>query len=383
MMVMAAVGAVALGTDRLAEAIDHYNQSIQVAETILAGAKDDYSKRQASRVLSDRLGNLAVCLIRVNELPKAFQLLEQAMQIDTQNGNVAGWIQKQGSLGQWYLAQGNVPARSNHAWLQTSEGSIAAVTGEDSSAKRVFEEALEFIRTPMPQAFGSSWNYDHLVSVRVPLISLVTGLIVSTVQGPAEQVALYNLADYYVKHQDFATARSMVETAIIKHPAMNRRFVVKSLRMLQNIFVELNEKNLAADVDAAMIERGLKDPTQKATSVQKRVILSLDYSGSMAGGKIRSALVNLETILRDHINDDDQVALLYFNAVVMLAIPLQTKNKGNIDSIIGEVRRLCNPVGATAFLDSVDQALGMLTAARNQPGAFSEWIVALTGEGWW
>jgi tetratricopeptide (TPR) repeat protein len=103
------VGAVALGRDRVKEAIDHYEKALLAAQMVVSAAQDDRERRRAYRALSDRMGNLAVALIRVNDLPRSFQLLEQSMELDTQHGNVAGWVQKQGALGHWYLAQGTDP----------------------------------------------------------------------------------------------------------------------------------------------------------------------------------------------------------------------------------------------------------------------------------
>jgi Mg-chelatase subunit ChlD len=197
------------------------------------------------------------------------------------------------------------------------------------------------------------------------------------VQGPAEEVALYNIAEYYCKNQDFSTARGLLETAATRHPTMNKRCILKCLTLLKTVYKELGEARLSEDVAALMVEHGLKVEVKKGGGAAKRVVFSLDYSGSMAGGKIRSALLNLETNLRDHINDDDQVALLCFNASVHVSLPLQIK-KGRLDHLVGEVRKLCQPMGPTAFFDSVDHALGMLAQARTQDSHLSEWIVALT-----
>jgi hypothetical protein len=66
----------------------------------------------------------------------------------------------------------------------------------------------------------SSCNDDH--------VAAATG----TRQGPAEQVAVVNLAEYHVKRNELKEAQALLEASIVKCPTMNKRAVIKSLTLL-------------------------------------------------------------------------------------------------------------------------------------------------------
>ena len=123
----------------------NYGIAIQVAAELIADEPDREKRRKARQVLSDRKANLATALIEKRELDIAFAHLEEALQMDMQTGNVAGWVNKQGALGQWYLIQ-----------------------KETVTAKMVFQTALDFIRNPSEDIFNHKWTPDDLVSACGP-----------------------------------------------------------------------------------------------------------------------------------------------------------------------------------------------------------------------
>lgn len=78
---------------------------------------------KAKRILSDRKGNLAVIYLQQNRFVEAFRLLEQLLLQDRDDDYVIGKVAKLGTLGHYYLKQGEI-----------------------ASAERTFLIALNYIR---------------------------------------------------------------------------------------------------------------------------------------------------------------------------------------------------------------------------------------------
>lgn len=92
---------------------------------------------KAKRVLSDRKGNLAIIYLQQERFTDAFTIIESLLEEDKKIGYIRGLVVKQGTLGQYYLKQGEV-----------------------KSAERVFKSALEFIQRKDESMFSSEWNQE-------------------------------------------------------------------------------------------------------------------------------------------------------------------------------------------------------------------------------
>jgi Tfp pilus assembly protein PilF len=117
-------------------------QAIQNAEDMLRSidpvenaSEESVDHQKARRVVSDRKGNLAIIYMQQKHFTKAFQLIEELLVEDKKNLYIRGMVVKQGTLGEYYLAQGEI-----------------------ASAERVFASALDFIRRRDELLFNSEWN---------------------------------------------------------------------------------------------------------------------------------------------------------------------------------------------------------------------------------
>jgi len=105
------------------------------------------------------------------------------------------------------------------------------------------------------------------------------------------------------------------------------------------------------------------------------VLFLLDYSGSMGGALIREAMASMHELVREHIQDDDNVALTRFTHVPKEAVLGWTPKGGNEQQITAAIDDCRNPSGATSLWDALEQALDQSPAdADTKPF----WIVLLT-----
>ncbi len=137
----------ALGNDAEAEA--HSKLAIRNAEGLLqelttapvstAVSPDDRRDaiNRARRVLSDRKGNLVIIYLQQDRFGDAFELIEKLLAEDKESLYIRGLVVKQGTLGHYYLKQGEI-----------------------GSAERVFGDALRFIQRRDESMFSSEWNSE-------------------------------------------------------------------------------------------------------------------------------------------------------------------------------------------------------------------------------
>ena len=135
------LSAAELGLGNKNEAELYSNQAIQNAQELVREAEDRGAQGvdidKARRVLSDRKGNLAIIYLQQDRFPDAFAVLEQLLTEDKKNLYIRGLVVKQGTLGQYYLKQGEI-----------------------KSAKKIFLSALDFIRHKDEKMFNNEWNVD-------------------------------------------------------------------------------------------------------------------------------------------------------------------------------------------------------------------------------
>ena len=123
------------------EAEKYSKLAIQSAESMLQSLEsqgappNDIDKMR--RVLSDRKGNLAIVYLQQDRFADAFNLLESLLAEDKRIAYIRGLVVKQGTLGQFYLRQGEI-----------------------NSAEQVFQGALTFNRLRDEDLYGRDWNDD-------------------------------------------------------------------------------------------------------------------------------------------------------------------------------------------------------------------------------
>ncbi len=102
---------------------------------------------KAKQTLSDRKGNLVVIHLQQNRFVEAFRVLEEVLVQDRNNMYFRGLVVKNGTLGHYYLKQGEV-----------------------QSAERVFLRALDFIHNREEHGdFG--WSNEVLLFTLFRLLS--------------------------------------------------------------------------------------------------------------------------------------------------------------------------------------------------------------------
>lgn len=115
---------------------------------------------------------------------------------------------------------------------------------------------------------------------------------------------------------------------------------------------------------------------RSADNIPKRLAFALDYSGSMAGSKIKAAVDSLQDLFARHVNAQDQLLILRFNGSCEVVLPLTTK-QGNEERIAGIIRSLVAPNGGTALYDGTRDAILSLSSSANTQQR-SDWVVVLT-----
>mmetsp|Transcript_20198 Transcript_20198/g.28960 ORF Transcript_20198/g.28960 Transcript_20198/m.28960 type:complete len:1519 (+) Transcript_20198:482-5038(+) len=337
---------VMLSFNKHTEAENYCISAIQNAEELLSelssdsqNANQNVDVMKAKRVLSDRKGNLAIIYLQQERFADAFAIIESLLAEDKKIGYIRGLVVKQGTLGQYYLKQGEV-----------------------KSAEKVFKSALDFIRRKDESMFSSEWNQDEAES--------------------AEQIALHNIAtlEEVKKSPHFESA--YIE-ALSKSTTMHTATVLKILLLLQKVMKndpqrkdDLRSLERIAEYCDFDLSGTVGKQSGNSTSVggPKRVAFVIDYSGSMSGAKIRSAIENVLNIFNTHIFAGDSIMIVTFNADVRIELPLTTK-QGNEERIASQISALVRPNGGTAFYAAIQSTLQQM---KQQGNSKSDWIIAFT-----
>eukprot|EP01031_Cornospumella_fuschlensis_P028932 gene28932-34918_t len=342
------LAAVELALGNFQASQDLYKQAIENGERLVMKEEhvaDSSRKDKLLNAVSDRRGNLAVAFLQSDNFPAAFSILERMLMEDKERGYVRGCVVKQGTLGQYYLKQ-----------------------KEFKSAERVFSSALEFTRmrdvSVLQGNGGKQWSVEESVC--------------------AEQIALFNCA--LLKEAMAADGASeAVEAAFLealcRTPYMHASTVRKILLSLKTHLSVANRQRME---DLAILERYAKTfnfnlssdgvgGAASGSSGSKRVVFAVDYSGSMAGTKIRAAVSNLQDMLQKNIAAADSIALLSFNTSVTDVLPL-TKKEGNEARISSLISSMDAPTGSTVLYDGISAAYTKLSTHATS----NDWVVVLT-----
>jgi Mg-chelatase subunit ChlD len=114
--------------------------------------------------------------------------------------------------------------------------------------------------------------------------------------------------------------------------------------------------------------------------VVKRIAIALDYSGSMSGTKIRSAVENILSLFDDQIQPQDQIMLLHFNYQIVTDVHPFTSKEGHEEEIRSIIQSLTRPSHGTALYDAMSECIRCMSGTAPVPGSGggNDWIVVLT-----
>ena len=156
---------------------------------------------------------------------------------------------------------------------------------------------------------------------------------------------------------------------------MHLTTVVKILSCLLDVLSDPADKEnvLALATRHNLTLQNSKNSHQKGRTSAKRVIFAVDYSGSMCGSKIKSAVQNIKEITNNHVYDNDIVQILQFNDRVQVLFPLQAK-LGNESKLTQIIDGMNSPSNSTALYDAIKSTLKDLEKNRT----YNDWIIVLT-----
>ena len=391
------LGSVALSKRQYQQAQDYFEQAIACGEELLQklskkstesrqgdGAVSTTDKDKSStdkqkklkreiknlqRIISDRKGNLVAAHLERKDFQIAFALLESLLDDDKKTLYIKGCIVKQGNLGQFYLQQ-----------------------GELKSAEKVFKSALEFIRNKqvLYGLLEQANNQQQIDEMEIM---------------EAEQRALFNIAMLEEEKWIQETKNNSPNTTVLDTQGRERLDHIQScyleplvllpymhigttnsiLSRLKKLYTKYALTDgadlimkMANDHDFHLDGASGGGGGGDGVASTKRVVFCIDYSGSMSGMKIRSAVSNLENIVQQYIFGQDSVMFLTFNNILTTVLPMTTKEL-NEQKITDQIKTMTSPNNGTALYDAIKFAIQTLT--QNPSGSThvtSDWVVALT-----
>jgi Mg-chelatase subunit ChlD len=176
-----------------------------------------------------------------------------------------------------------------------------------------------------------------------------------------------------LEQQGLPKAENVLLESLSRFAEMHTSTTTKTLSALHRIFAGRRLLGEAAKV-VSLAETNKLRITSGSSGV-KRVAFVLDYSGSMSGFKIRTAVDNINNIVADHMKPQDWVMVIHFNETVHVDFELSPK-EGNDEALRRAITGLVSPSGPTALYDAIFAAATRLTASHVK--GVSDWIVALT-----
>jgi len=317
----------------LNDAIEQSRMDLQLALAAAALSPDPLGNmhpdvKRAHKTLGDRLGNLALCLQKMQKIDEHKLVLQEALQHDEESGNTVGFIVKQVNLLESYLVEQNL------------QSAIACVGKIQNQVKEV-------------DIFGQL--APHVQQGCLQRLQLCQALVASHV------------------HQDYEALKLVVES-LTSHACCDLSVTRRGIQLLADIYQRLQRPDLVEaivnPVQAAVFTDGSSAVVKAAAP--KDVLFVLDYSGSMAGSRIKASTENILLVFDKYINDDDRVMLAHFNTSSFTDIPL-SKKRDVATKFVDAVGKLSSPNGGTAFYTAVYNATKEL-----QKSSSKSYIIGLT-----
>jgi tetratricopeptide (TPR) repeat protein len=324
----------------------HYLKSISLAteqlekltQLVEKSPSDELKGQLAStaQTLSDRQANLSLLLIEQQKYPEAYGLLESCLENDMKRGYINGCVNKQGYLGFLYLRQKEV-----------------------KSAEQQFLNSLIFLDNTHNQSklLSEKWTEEEL--------------------EVSKQIALFNYGKLYEEKKDLVLAIHYYVMSVQFPAKMHPMTTIKALSRLTGIYLAHYPSTPSSSEDLrkleAICETHKISYKNQGGSVKKRLAIALDYSGSMSGVKIRSAVENILSLFEDQIQAQDSILLLHFNTSVVVDLPFTLK-EGNEEWIRRTILSLVHPNSGTALYDAMEQCVNYI----NVGATTQDWMVVLT-----
>ena len=189
------------------------------------------------------------------------------------------------------------------------------------------------------------------------------------------QMALRNLGYYYEYTGDIQMGEVHYLRALCEFRLMHVGTIKKTIFALMKIWA----RNLAT-VDrvrdlvhlASRLDFDIGDVRAIGSVLPKRVVFAMDYSFSMYGPKLETAVRSLSNLYERCIQDADSCSLIAFNATFREVVSMNTKREDG-ENMRRAIRGLTNPQHGTALIDAMTRAFRSLT-----PTTGNDWVVVLT-----
>ena len=192
----------------------------------------------------------------------------------------------------------------------------------------------------------------------------------------AYQLALFDTGKINAVLGNDALAFQQFMDALMSSPRAAKHVIDGLLHNIQSL-IEKYSSDGSVPESVFQFIKGVMSTRGSGSESQKNVIFVVDYSGSMAGGKIRRAREGVLSVINAHMQDDDMGALITFSNEVKRMQGLIHKGSGG--ALVHAVERMTRPNGATALWDAIHSALQLHTNGRDS--GRSKWIVVCTDGG--
>jgi tetratricopeptide (TPR) repeat protein/uncharacterized protein YegL len=318
----------------LNDAVEQSRLDLQTSLATAAATPDSIGNmhpdvKRAHKTLGDRLGNLALCLQKMGKHDEHKILLQECLKHNEEASNTVGFIVQQVNLLDTYLADRNITS------------AVACVGRMQSQIKEV-------------DVFGQLPPVKQHACLQRLL--LCQALVAYHLNQNLEALKL--VVECLTAHEfcDLSVSRRGIQLLGELYPRLQRADLVDSI-------VNPVQNAVFPDMPAAVV---------KAAALPKDVLFVLDYSGSMAGSRIKASTQNILMVFNEYIKDDDRVMLNHFNTQVYTDVPLG-KKRDIAGKFVEAVNRLSAPNGGTAFYDAVYGAAKTLGQSKGK-----SYIIGLT-----
>jgi tetratricopeptide (TPR) repeat protein len=293
----------------LKDANRFYLDAIEIAEKLLDTSETQNAKIENTIALASRNNNIAMLYKSIERYDEAEELMNKALQYDESIDNHRGRITRKGNLGLIYMARSNF-----------------------DTAKENFDEAYEM---------AMELNSERAIAY-----------------------SKKNLGVYHNAIGDTNSAKEYFLSAIEHAEDLDIRIIASSLSSLLAIYEKDGDIANAEEVERKLME------IQEGES--RYISFVLDFSGSMAGSRIRDARKGVLNIYEDQIKDTDFVSLTIFSSRVIEVFKFNKKGDSR-NEFHKAINDLLRPIGGTALYDAMGIAFNTIQNLSNE-----QWIIVLT-----
>jgi len=128
---------------------------------------------------------------------------------------------------------------------------------------------------------------------------------------------------------------------------------------------------------ASRLKFNIGDARTIGSILPKRVVFVMDYSFTMIGAKIQTAVRSLKDLYERCIYDEDSCALFVFSDNVVEVVRMNTK-RADGENMRRAIIGLTSPDGGTALIYAITTAVQILEEADIDRDNKNDWVVVLT-----